>query len=627
MLNTIMKYQFSEIQEFYYPHCSETQLDISLIDSPVNYKLFVIHRVLPLYVKTYSIIRNELLNPVLNIDLTDRIKTNQSIYELQSSVTTSYITLLTNIMIISLDAASIESNRPQIIFRHHNFESVIRSHKKCLATLEAVLPEVREQAVSTEISKKTKDVLLSKQVRLYNESKTNYSACWFFCSKLKDTMDTQQKRLSVVQCEVDRATKEVYKVTREVTYLEQTLDRHHQEIGFVQTRLSLHHSQNRTFTYMMNSFQQILEQLPNTSLSSNSSDKIFQHLYHVPSVIIQLNTIYHILQRAYSVTSFVEPLISNNDMQQFKLQLTQLQSTLKSFQNKTQDSSSKNSSTLLPHYIDEDDISIDASIKQSINNAESIISIPQIDDHLNTEYDSNKEQTIISSTVSAAAAESEHSADSNLSDDTTVPILETDISSYVDENIYQGEEMVSSTIIIETFDINEHSVIRKNAVECSSVPICDDDVCDCECNCELSHKRKDTAPNGCGPENWRVSFIIDKVGSYFEFTAACQKHDKCYGRCTNSRVSCNEAFYSDMVSSCAKNWSVGILRILVCEPMAFVFNKFVESLGKDVFVRAQKRNCKCISERGGYDVNSNSKHLQNSSQKRKLKKTCINPKG
>jgi hypothetical protein len=243
MHNIIMTYQFNKIQQGDYSHCSERQLDISLLDSPFNYRLAVDRFVVPSYLKAYRIIRAELLNAVLNNDLQNQIKTNHLTNELHSSVSTLHITLLGSIMMFSLVGASNESSEQQTAFRHHSTESIIRLHERCLTDLQAFLAKIRQQGKATEAHSKTMGKARSEVLRLYNEAKNDYSACWFFCGKLKVALELRQQHLSAVTASGSRATEEADELARKVVNLEQTIDHHRHRFDHITARLSIHQHQ------------------------------------------------------------------------------------------------------------------------------------------------------------------------------------------------------------------------------------------------------------------------------------------------------------------------------------------------------------------------------------------------
>ena len=63
--------------------------------------------------------------------------------------------------------------------------------------------------------------------------------------------------------------------------------------------------------------------------------------------------------------------------------------------------------------------------------------------------------------------------------------------------------------------------------------------------------------NGCGSDN--VNFDFNKVGMG-EFNKCCDHHDFCYTECDNTKVNCDNVFYSCLNNQCDQwareyNWN------------------------------------------------------------------------
>ena len=69
---------------------------------------------------------------------------------------------------------------------------------------------------------------------------------------------------------------------------------------------------------------------------------------------------------------------------------------------------------------------------------------------------------------------------------------------------------------------------------------------------------KRSPPNGCGPGGWLGKLIPDSIPLIFNFHAACNFHDNCYGTWSNHTWSyCNRKFYNKMKHSCWNYYDCG----------------------------------------------------------------------
>jgi hypothetical protein len=76
----------------------------------------------------------------------------------------------------------------------------------------------------------------------------------------------------------------------------------------------------------------------------------------------------------------------------------------------------------------------------------------------------------------------------------------------------------------------------------------------------------------------------------WDFTAACNAHDLCYGKCGNSQYSCDVDFLSDMLAVCDSS-TLPQDRYEQCNYVAYLFYNYVRFLGVYWFNSAQDEYC------------------------------------
>ncbi len=98
-------------------------------------------------------------------------------------------------------------------------------------------------------------------------------------------------------------------------------------------------------------------------------------------------------------------------------------------------------------------------------------------------------------------------------------------------------------------------------------------------------------PGPCGNENH--TWVPDHPYFVFNFTAACQAHDDCYGcpgaRAGKTKKQCDRNFLSDMSSHC-NNFIFFPQAYISCMNAAFTYFYAVSAGGDDAFQNA-RRNC------------------------------------
>ncbi|CAF1458654.1 unnamed protein product [Adineta steineri] len=202
----------------------------------------------------------------------------------------------------------------------------------------------------------------------------------------------------------------------------------------------------------------------------------------------------------------------------------------------------------------------------------------------------------------SAATQNEENDDSYIVTDTGTNEDGTEAYANINDDEFEEEELASSTVLTETSKINDilESVISRMLFW--DEPICHDDVCCCNSLCKRPVQKRRPESNGCGPKKFFLSGFIKLVGNFFEFTRACNTHDNCYGTCGKLRTSCDEAFLSDMISSCDENSGNWFSRQF-CQLTAKTFNAAVRRFGRDPFLHAQMDNCLCLTIGVRRDIN------------------------
>lgn len=88
--------------------------------------------------------------------------------------------------------------------------------------------------------------------------------------------------------------------------------------------------------------------------------------------------------------------------------------------------------------------------------------------------------------------------------------------------------------------------------------------------------------NGC-------SFVPD-----FAFTGSCNTHDRCYGTCSRTKRSCDDAFLTDMEAVCNSNYADAAVKRTACLAAAKTYHAGVAVAGDTAFENATKKHCKCV---------------------------------
>jgi hypothetical protein len=102
------------------------------------------------------------------------------------------------------------------------------------------------------------------------------------------------------------------------------------------------------------------------------------------------------------------------------------------------------------------------------------------------------------------------------------------------------------------------------------------------------------AANGCGPADWRGRFVPNAPFS-FNFTAACNRHDACYGRAwwrtattyADAKTTCDRRFYGDMSARCYTDYGDAAAIWSWCQYVAYGYYNAVARYGGGAFRNAQ----------------------------------------
>jgi hypothetical protein len=87
--------------------------------------------------------------------------------------------------------------------------------------------------------------------------------------------------------------------------------------------------------------------------------------------------------------------------------------------------------------------------------------------------------------------------------------------------------------------------------------------------------------NGCGPADWRGHFVPNGLG-YYNFEAACNDHDECYGTCRTSKDSCDMQLWREAFGTCRTGfWG------RPCQNAAYYYYSAVHNWGDGAFQAAQ----------------------------------------
>lgn len=100
-------------------------------------------------------------------------------------------------------------------------------------------------------------------------------------------------------------------------------------------------------------------------------------------------------------------------------------------------------------------------------------------------------------------------------------------------------------------------------------------------------------PNRCGPVDVFGVLVPDCPLGVVCFSQACNSHDLCYAMCGTSRDGCDNAFFEDLTSICARSLAGTVQRFSRCLALAYVYWQSVVRFGQAAFDVSQGHSCAC----------------------------------
>jgi hypothetical protein len=140
------------------------------------------------------------------------------------------------------------------------------------------------------------------------------------------------------------------------------------------------------------------------------------------------------------------------------------------------------------------------------------------------------------------------------------------------------------------------------AIECPNNELqCDEIHCYCGLKQKASRQIKEPTMDGCGNQRATWSYgSIHWLENYYNFTSVCNEHDRCYGTCNMNRLTCDNAFCSGLIRSCAINWNQSS-QVNMCSYWAQQFCSYMADYGSGFFANAQNEDCSCEGESSNRD--------------------------
>jgi len=98
---------------------------------------------------------------------------------------------------------------------------------------------------------------------------------------------------------------------------------------------------------------------------------------------------------------------------------------------------------------------------------------------------------------------------------------------------------------------------------------------------KIAGKDRKTVSNGCGAFGYMINF--DELELY-GFNKCCEKHDKCYSICRESKKKCDNDFYFCLKKNCFESF---------CKELIDFIISLVNNLGCLPYLVSQKNVCVC----------------------------------
>lgn len=77
------------------------------------------------------------------------------------------------------------------------------------------------------------------------------------------------------------------------------------------------------------------------------------------------------------------------------------------------------------------------------------------------------------------------------------------------------------------------------------------------------------------------------------FTTACNVHDRCYDTCNESKASCDQQFFTNLMLSCRGGYTPGSRLLEQCRERARTYFRAVTAAGDSFYANAQAAACEC----------------------------------
>ncbi|CAF3363950.1 unnamed protein product, partial [Rotaria socialis] len=122
LFNIMMTSDFDPFHYDYYKYCLETKLNTSSFGPSINYRIIVFTVIAPVYSIVYRVIRDDLLNPLLNIDAANETKINK----LQSFISDLNATFF---MTFTTFSSNEFLNTSRQLLSYHDLKLAIDSHE------------------------------------------------------------------------------------------------------------------------------------------------------------------------------------------------------------------------------------------------------------------------------------------------------------------------------------------------------------------------------------------------------------------------------------------------------------------------------------------------------------------
>ncbi|CAF1277488.1 unnamed protein product [Adineta ricciae] len=284
--------------------CSENSFTSFHIGFPINHQLIIHTIILPNYIKSYRILRQDLVEKLLNFNVNNPIDLDV-LRSAISSLTSTFLQIIPPL-------------KPPV----NTDQSIIASIEKCLTDLRDYLAILQNKLATSFENSKTINTDLWEHSQLFEKTKESHSKCWFSCKKLRETMEQQSAHLFTLQLNAANADKEMKEWKELVWNVDHLIIRHQQNLHLIKDRFQ----KQTLFENFFVNFQSMFDSLNATS------DNLIDQLFNMKPIIKQMNIFYVVLRQNYSIIPFLEPLILNKDLQRLNEKITEMKLYLEHLQ-------------------------------------------------------------------------------------------------------------------------------------------------------------------------------------------------------------------------------------------------------------------------------------------------------